>query len=160
MQIENNHQKLLYQRYYQKVFGYVIKKVSDRADAEDITSEIFLKILSKPDGFDPNQKGAATYVFRTMQTTLVDFYRKRRILFVPLDEAAESAEQDADYDELLKALDDALDTLSDREQSIVILHYYYGLSHKEIAQRMMLSYANVRQLCHTALQKMKKLIFA
>lgn len=156
MQVRQSDHEVVYQRYFNKVFGYVIKRVSSRADAEDIASEIFLKLLSRPNGFDPDQKGASTYVFRTMQTTLTDYYRSCRITFEPLDENTENTDRDEDYDELLTVLDHALETLPKREQSIVVLHYYHGLSHKEIAEKMQLSYTNVRQLCHTALLKLRK----
>lgn len=154
--MECNNQEVVYEHYFNKVFGYVFKRVPCKADAEDITSEIFLKLFSRPDGFDPTQKGASTYVFRVMQTTLADFYRNHKIAFEALDEIAEQADRNEDYDELLTALTQALDTLSERERSIVVLHYYYGLSHKEIAVKMNLSYTNVRQLCHTALRKLRK----
>lgn len=156
MQVRQNDHEAVYQRYFNKVFGYVIKRVACRADAEDIASEIFLKLLSRQGGFDPDQKGASTYVFRTMQTTLTDYYRSHRIIFEPWDEMEEKITCEEDYDELVTTLDHALGTLPEREQSIVILHYYYGLSHKEIAEKMKLSYTNVRQLCHTALQKLRK----
>lgn len=156
MQVRQNDHEVVYQRYFNKVFGYVIKKVSCRADAEDIASEVFLKLLSRPEGFHPDQKGASTYVFRTMQTTLTDYYRNHRITFEPLDEMEEKIAHGEDCDELLTALDSVLSTLPEREQSIVVLHYYYGLTHREIADRMKLSYTNVRQLCHTALQKLRK----
>lgn len=156
MQDKHNNQEVVYQRYFNKVFGYVFKRVSCKADAEDITSEIFLKLFSRPEGFDPEQKGASTYVFRVMQTTLADFYRNNMIAFEELDDIAEQVNQNEDYDELLTTLAQALDALSERERSIVVLHYYHGLSHKEIAGKMNLSYTNVRQLCHTALQKLRK----
>lgn len=146
----------VYKTYFNKVFGYVIKRVTCRADAEDITSDIFLKLLSRPEGFDPERKGASTYVFRVMQTTLTDYYREKKIAFEPLDEIAEVADREDDYDELLDELNNALDKLSEREQSIVILHYYHGLSHKDIADKMNMSYTNTRQLCHTALKKLRK----
>ena len=71
----------------------------------------------------------------------------------------EEADGSANLDELLESLNSALDALTERESAIVILHYYHGLSHKEIAGKMHLSYANARQLCHVALKKLRKEIF-
>ena len=146
----------VYSRYYDKVFGYVQNRVRNKADAEDITSEVFLKIFSKPDALDLKRPGASTYIFRVMQTTLADFYRRNRIVCVPLEEVVDETEEGEDLDALLVSLDKALDTLEKRERAIVILHYYHGLSHKEIAEKMHLSYTNVRQLCHVALKKLRK----
>lgn len=155
MQTKDSVQTEIYNRYFNKVFGYVMNQVRNRADAEDITSEVFLKIFSKSDEFDLERTGASTYIFRVMQTTLTDFYRKNSILFISTDEVADDIADEENADELLSALNEALATLPEREQAIVILHYYHGLSHKEIAQKMNLSYVNVRQLCHTALNKLR-----
>ena len=156
MQTKDSIQSEVYSLYYNKVFGYVLNRVHSRADAEDITSEVFLKVFSKSDEFDLHRSGASTYIFRVMQTTLADFYRKNRIVYASLDEVSDEIDETENLDELLTSLDDALDTLTERELAIVILHYYHGLSHKEVAKKMQLSYVNVRQICHVALEKLRK----
>ena len=156
MQTKDSIQSEVYSLYYNKVFGYVLNRVRSRADAEDITSEVFLKVFSKSDEFDLHRSGASTYIFRVMQTTLADFYRKNRIVYTSLEEVSDEIDETENLDELLTFLDDALDTLTERELAIVILHYYHGLSHKEVAKKMQLSYVNVRQICHVALEKLRK----
>ena len=156
MHTKDNIQTEVYSLYYNKVFGYVLNRVHNKADAEDITSEVFLKIFSKSDELDLERPGVSTYIFRVMQTTLADFYRRNRIVYIPLEEVAGKTDEVEDLDELLVALDNALDTLEERELAIVIMHYYHGLSHKEISEKMNLSYTNVRQLCHVALKKLRK----
>ena len=156
MQTKDSIQSEVYSLYYNKVFGYVLNRVRSRADAEDITSEVFLKVFSKSDEFDLHRSGASTYIFRVMQTTLADFYRKNRIVYTSLEEVSDEIDETENLDGLLTFLDDALDTLTERELAIVILHYYHGLSHKEVAKKMQLSYVNVRQICHVALEKLRK----
>ena len=156
MQTKDSIQSEVYSLYYNKVFGYVLNRARSRADAEDITSEVFLKVFSKSDEFDLHRSGASTYIFRVMQTTLADFYRKNRIVYTSLEEVSDEIDETENLDELLTSLDDALDTLTERELAIVILHYYHGLSHKEVAKKMQLSYVNVRQICHVALEKLRK----
>ena len=156
MQTKDSIQSEVYRLYYNKVFGYVLNRVHSRADAEDITSDVFLKVFSKSDEFDLHRSGASTYIFRVMQTTLADFYRKNRIVYTSLEEVSDEIDETENPDELLTFLDDALDTLTERELAIVILHYYHGLSHKEVAKKMQLSYVNVRQICHVALEKLRK----
>ena len=156
MQTKENKQEEIYNLYYNKVFGYVMNRVQNRANAEDITSEIFLKLISKSEEFDLKKPGASTYIFRVMQTTLTDFYRKNKMVYTSLEEIADEVDKTEDMDAELEILNRALDVLSERELAIVILHYYHGLSHKEIAGKMHLSYTNVRQLCHVALKKLRK----
>ena len=52
--------------------------------------------------------------------------------------------------------DNALETLSEREKEIVILHYYDGLKHIEISKKLGLSYTSERQICHVAIKKLRK----
>lgn len=148
----------LYRLYHDKVFGYLLSRLGNRADAEDITSEVFLKLYSKSDDFDLERKGAASYIFKAMQSTLFDFYRKNnKTSFVPLDELKMGDESDdEDLDDTIELLDKALDTLSPRERDIIILHYYDGLGHKEISEKMGLSYTNVRQISHVAIKKLRE----
>lgn len=154
--MSNSARETLYTRYYDRVFGHVLRHVRNRADAEDITSEVFLKLFSLAEEVDPERVGAASYVFRVMETVLADHYRKNRFLVTPLDELGETLSGEDEPDALLTSLDHALETLPQREMEIVVLHYYYGLSHKEIAEKMHLSYGNVRQLCHGALVKLRR----
>ena len=157
MQTKNNLSADIYTQYHDRVFGYVLNRVHNRYDAEDITSEVFLKIYSVAGGFDLYRKGAASYIFRVMQTTLVDFYRKSEAPCAPQEEFADIPD-DEDLDDTLAELDSALDTLTERERGIVILYYYHGLSHKEISQKMHLSYTNARQLCHIAIKKLRNVM--
>lgn len=152
MRTSDNAQEV-YERWHERVFAYVLSRVRSRADAEDITSEVFLKLLAGAEDFDPDRVGASSYVFRAAQTAIADHYRKEHVLFTPLDDIAETLGDEPDA--MLEALDHALGKLPEREAEIVMLHYYYGLSHREIAGRMRLSYANVRQLCHTALVRLR-----
>ena len=156
MQTNGSFQTEVYDLYYNKVYGYVLNRVRSKADAEDITSDVFLKLLSKSDEFDLNRPGASTYIFRVMQTTLADFFRENRPVYLSLEEFADETDESENLDELLESLNSALDTLTERELAIVILHYYHGLGHKEIANKMRRSYANVRQVCHVALKKLRK----
>lgn len=159
MQVEKMDQAMLYTLYRDKVFGYIMNRLRNRAESEDLTSEVFLKLYSMSNGFDLERSGAATYVFKVMQSVLIDFHRKKRIICTELEEALNSLIHFDDYGDLneqLVALDNALETLSEREKEIVILHYYDGLKHIEISKKLGLSYTNERQICHVAIKKLRK----
>lgn len=154
MQTGNDDRAQLYTKYHDKVFGYVMNRLQNRAEAEDVTSDVFLKLYSRPEKIEIGREGVSTYVFKVTQSVLYDHYRKNKDVCAPLDDVAHF-DDTGDLDEMLEYLNDALDTISVREKEIVILHYYDGLDHKEIALRMGLSYTNVRQICHVALKKLK-----
>lgn len=155
MQAGKEKQAALYTLYHDKVFGYILNRLHDRNDAEDITSEVYLRLFSKSDGFDLDHNGASTYIFKVTQSVLADFHRKKKIVCTQLEDIAHFDEKD-DLDDMLVHLNNALETLSEREKEIVILHYYDGLGHKEISKKMGLSYTNERQICHVAIKKLRK----
>ncbi len=158
MKAETN-QATLYTLYHDKVFGYIMNRLHNRVDSEDLTAEVFLKLFSLPNGFDFKRYGASTYVFKVMQTVLADFYRQKKIVCMELEAVFSSLVHFDDYgdlDEELVHLDNALNTLTEREKEIVILHYYNGLKHIEIAKKLGVSYTNERQICHIAIKKLRK----
>lgn len=146
----------LYNKYYDRVFGYLAARLVNRADAEDLTSEVFLRLCSRDREIDPDKTGCSSYVFKVMRSVFADFYRRNRAPFQELIEVP--VYDDTDIDETLEHLEKALSTLPLREQTVVILHYYDGLSHKEIAHRMGLSHTNVRQICHSAIKRLRKIM--
>ena len=148
----------LYTDYRDKVFGYLLGKTGNRDTAEDLCSDVFLKIYEKLDSFDETKASLSTWIFTVMRNTLIDFYRTRKVLEeVPEDVTDESSvEEEVCDNEELELLAKALETLEERERDIVILHYYSGVSLKEIASRMGISYSYSKVLHNKALAALKK----
>lgn len=148
----------LYNTYYAKVLGFIRSKVGDPELAADLCADVFVKVCAKIDNFDEEQASASTWVFSIARNRLIDYYRTRRVL----EEIPETLADDGLLeDELcekqeLETLADALEALPERERDVIILHYYSGLTLKEIADRMRLSYGYVRVVHGKALEEMKK----
>lgn len=148
----------LYADYREKVFGYLLGKVGNRDLAEDLCSDVFLKIYEKLDSFDETKASLSTWVFTVMRNTLIDYYRTRKVTEeVPEELSADfSVEEEVCQSEELELLAKALETLPERERDLIILHYYSGVSLKEIALRMGISYTYVKVLHNKALTALKK----
>ena len=148
----------IYRDYYGKVFGYILSKVSNRQDAEDIATDVFVKIYSKLDTFNESKASLSTWVYIVTRNTLTDYFRTRKVLAeIPEDiEDEASAEDKICNAEMLEILTNALETLEKRERDIIILHYYSGKTLKEIAERLSISYAYIKVLHNKALGEIKK----
>ena len=148
----------IYRDYYGKVYGYLLSKVSNRRDAEDLAADVFVKIYAKIDVLDESKASLSTWVYTVTRNTLTDYFRTRKVLAeIPEDmEDEASAEDEVCNAEMLEVLTNALETLEKRERDIIILHYYSGKTLKEIAERLGISYAYVKVLHNKALGEIKK----
>lgn len=147
----------IYTDFYQKVLNYVNSKVQNMTQAEDLTSDIFLKIYEKLDTFDESKSSLSTWIFTITRNTLTDYYRTRKVF----SEVPEDFRDDTCIDdelctsETLETLADALESLDERERDLIILRYYKGMTLTEIAERMDISYSYVKILHNKALSGMR-----
>ena len=146
----------LYTQYREPVFGYILKKVQNRADAEDILSEVFLKVHSNLQTYDPQKASLSTWIYTIAHNTVCSYYRSKRLQELPLDEEIVASSNDPVEQALLQELlAQALETLSQREQDIMVLYYYHDLPLKEIAIKMGITYTNAKFIKHQAISKLK-----
>lgn len=148
----------LYRQYSDKVFGYLSSQINNRQDAEDLASDVFLKVFEKLDSFDESKASLSTWIYTITRNTLTDYYRTRRV-FEEVPETLENGgcvEDEVCNAEMLETLASALQALEERERDIIILRFYSGKTLKEIAEQMDISYAYVKVLQNKALGNLKK----
>ena len=147
----------LYEQYYGKIMSYIRSRVNDPTTAEDLCSDVFTKVCAGIDSFDSDKASVSTWIYTIARNTLTDYYRTRRV-FEEIPEEFEDGsdiEEDVCSEDMLERLADALETLDERERSIVIQHYYSGKTLGEIAKRLGISYAYVKVLHNKALSRLR-----
>ncbi|MBQ0059539.1 MAG: RNA polymerase sigma factor, partial [Lachnospiraceae bacterium] len=124
----------LYAEYYKKVLAYLNGRVNDYYLAEELASDVFLKVFEKLDKFDDTKASVSTWIFTITRNTLIDYFRTRRVHSeIPEDISTESdIEENYCKNEMLETLADALESLPERERDLIILHYYSGQTLKEV----------------------------
>lgn len=147
----------IYTQYAEKVRGYIVGKTNNSQLAEDLCSDVFIKVYEKIDSFDPTKSSVSTWIFTITRNTLIDYYRTRRVFSeVPEElEDDQSIEDDVCNQEQLEILAKALEHLDERQRNIIVLRYYSGKTLKEIAQTLDISYAYVKILHNKALGELK-----
>ena len=150
----------IYLEYKEKVFRYVRGKVSNVADAEDVTSEIFLKIQTSLDSYDEEKATLSTWIYTITHNTVCNYYREQSRRALSLDENALYSDTDGVMaeieNEILKEqLAVALETLTEREQDIIVLYYYHEIPLQDIAIKMGITYTNAKFIKHNAIKKLK-----
>ena len=132
-------------------------KVGNRADAEDLTSEVFQTAL-RPLRLSSTKPEVRAYLLLTAKTALASHWRRRlghpvTTIDPATDIAAmtETSEQDASSDAPARA-DKILMALPERYRRILQLRFLEACSIKEAAQTMQISVSNAKVLQHRALR--------
>ena len=158
---KTNVMEKIYLEYREKVFRYVRGKVRNLADAEDVTSEIFCRVLSSLDSYDEEKSTLSTWIYTITHNTVCNFYREQSKRALSLDENALPSDTDDGViseieNEILKEnLAKALETLTEREQDIIVLYYYHEIPLRDIAIKMGITYTNAKFIKHQAIGKLR-----
>ena len=148
----------IYTDYHKKVLGYIVHKTNDIHAAEDLCSEVFLKVYEKLDTFDESKASISTWIYTITRNTLTDYFRTRKVSAEIPETLCDtsSPEDEICNSETLEILAKALSKLDERERDIIIMRYYSGKTLTETAQLMNISYSYVKVLQNKALSELKK----
>jgi RNA polymerase sigma-70 factor, ECF subfamily len=132
----------LYRRVAPAVFGLVGKVVRSPAQAEEVAQEVFVEVWRSASRFDPGRGTARSWIMTCAHRRAVDRVRSaeraarrddlagRRDQGRPYDEVAEEVESSLERERVRRSLD----TLTELQREAVVLAYYGGHTHREIAQ--------------------------
>lgn len=149
----------IYKDFLPKVSSYVRSHVKNIQDAEDLISEIIVKISSKFATFDSNKASVSTWIYTITRNTVCDYYRSsssRRSRVDDIDKVHIAQAKNTFVEDRLEVLHQCLKKLPQKEHDVIILRFYYGYEPAEIASIMKISYSNVCVIQHRALDKMKQ----
>lgn len=148
----------IYRDYHSKVLGYIRSKINNLQDAEDLAADVFVKVYEKYDSFDNTKASVSTWIFTITRNAVIDYFRTSKDYDeVPETIAADtSVEDEVCNNDMLDSLAKALRNLEERERDIIVMRYYEGVSLKDIADKMGISYAYVRVLQNKALQALRE----
>jgi RNA polymerase sigma-70 factor (ECF subfamily) len=160
----------LYESSVEQIYKFIYFKLGNREDAEDITSQVFIKAANLLD-ITQDDRSRLAWLYQVARTTITDFWRHYyKIPTASLD----ALEQDtmfqvADAPILLGGIDDGenmvatgtvdslLATLPENYRRVLEFRFLKSYSLKETAAAMDITEANVKVLQHRALQKASKL---
>jgi RNA polymerase sigma factor (sigma-70 family) len=152
----------LYEQFLPGVFQYVSYRVGDKNAAEDVTSDIFSKALTKFDRFDPRKAAFSTWIFSIARNTVIDYYRSRgRTLNFgeetdPITAAStDSTEEELSREEERQKLRQCISQLKPNEQELISLKFSSELNNREIARLTGLSESNVGVILCRAVRKLR-----
>ncbi len=152
----------LYDRHHEPIFCYVLVRVSDRSLAEDLTGEVFARMVTGLAGYRLTEIPFRAWLYRVAHNLVVDHYRKEKgRQAVPLEHAADlsdPADNPASTVErqlTLEQVQSALSELDPSQREVVELRFLCGLSLREVALALDKTLAAIKSLQHRGLKALR-----
>jgi RNA polymerase sigma-70 factor (ECF subfamily) len=149
----------VFAKYVDPIHRFIYSRVGNREDAEDLTSEVFLKATRLLDRERP-EASVATWLFTVARTVLADHWRRyyRGGASIEFDETRlgdipDRPQSSEPSEASVKMVERVLGALSDRYRRVLELRFLQGYSIQETAQEMGLTPENVKVIQHRALAK-------
>ena len=154
--------------YQEKLLKFILSRISNFSEAEDLLQESFFKIWKNADFFDEKKSTLKTWVYSITKNTITDFLRKRKLNILSfgnllklqgkgkIDGSVFENEESLVKEE--RDLFEALKRLKGDEREIIHLRYFSELSIKEISEVLKMNENTVKTKIKRALEKMKVIL--
>ncbi len=158
-------------RYASAAINVAARLVHDRAVAEELAQDAFVRAFARLDSYDPERRFSAWF-FRVLHNLVIDHLRRRRVETVsldaltadgysgPPDTGTASPEDELERRGLAAALEDALGRLRQEYREVVVLRYQQGLTVEEVAETLDLPEGTVKTFLHRARKELAGLLTA
>lgn len=137
-----------YPRLFRRIYGYLALRITTSADAEDLTSEVFIKAYNKLKLYEETSGTLEQWLMGITKNALIDFFRKRKPT-VDLESIAEMPEQSpihvSDRIDAQSAAAAIAQTLTAEQHLLMTLRHVDGFTHAEIAEILGKSETAVRK---------------
>jgi RNA polymerase sigma-70 factor, ECF subfamily len=145
----------LYARYAEDVWRYVESIVHDPHEAEDITQNVFAKLITAIRKYEEQTVPFTAWIMRVARNATLDYLRSRRQLPVEEVRASDGDEAPLEFDRR-QCLKQALAALPADQRRVLILRHVVGLSPRDIARRLGKTESSVQGLHHRGRASLKE----
>ena len=152
----------LYLIHFDRIYGYLHMSVGNRHDAEDLTTQTFLRMLESIGRFRWQSAPFSAWLFRIAHNLAMDHFRARR-RWQPEEEVPEqpgseepSAELEAMKSIGRQSMLDLIDRLSPEQQQVLTLKFVFGFANADVANILDKTEGAIKSLQHRALASLQK----
>jgi RNA polymerase sigma-70 factor (ECF subfamily) len=154
----------LYLIHFDRIYSYLHVSVGNRHDAEDITTQTFLKMLESIGKFRQGSAPFSAWLFRIAHNLAMDHFRAHR-RWQPEEEVPEpagseqpSAEAEAIEEIGRQSMLELIDTLSHEQKQVLTLKFVFSFSNADVATILGKTEGAIKSLQHRALASLQKQI--
>jgi RNA polymerase sigma-70 factor (ECF subfamily) len=156
----------LYDRYNRLVFSLALAIVNDRLTAEEITLDVFMRVWQKAGTYRADQAKVSTWLTHIARHHAIDILRRRSVrpdyyaapwedATLPAGSPQQDPEESAELSLRRKRIHAALARLPLDQKQALMLAYFGGYTHQQIAEALKQPLGTVKTRLRLALQKLR-----
>ena len=147
----------LYENNFERVYAFIARRVRDRHEAEDLTSEVFHQALANLSRFEWRGVPFAAWLFRIATNAIIDQAKRaaKETDFAGRDEPTEVSPLEVEEMEQRGRLFKLVDRLSEDQRRVIVLRFAEEKSIREVAHDLSRTEGAVKQLQFRALQNLR-----
>jgi RNA polymerase sigma factor (sigma-70 family) len=154
---------LLFDRYHRRIFNFLVRMMADRMAAEDVTQNVFLRMLKYRNSYNPGLK-FQTWIYQVARNAFADHYQQQKqskAVSVNIEkmENEPDIENALQQEETEKRLIRALAQVPDGYRELIVLTRFQHLKYEEVARLMDMTVANVKVKVHRAIGQLRENYF-
>lgn len=153
----------IFATYYKRIYNYIYYRINSHHSAEDLTSQIFEKVMRRIDTYDKKKAPFEVWLFVIAKNVVNDYFRElKKNKFFSIDSIKElksskkSPEDITVTEETNEQLLKALKSLDMRERNIIALKFGANFKNVEVAEILNLTESNVGVILYRLMKKLKK----
>ena len=160
-------------RHKRDIFQFIMSRVRNYESASDLTQDVFVKLFKSADSYSAFGK-FRPWLFRIAQNVVIDEHRKQQkctilslntnmasdqnevsTLLDCLEDQSADPSEELEFIELQNIINQAVNSLPEKQRAALVLCQYHGMSYKEIAVIQKCPIGTVKSRIHNALTKIR-----
>jgi RNA polymerase sigma-70 factor (ECF subfamily) len=154
----------LYEAYFHRIYAFIVSRVRQRAEAEDLTSEVFHKALAGLAKFEWRGTPFSAWLYRIAANAIADrghrpVFEQQHLPDLPdLPDPADLPPAELEAAERRARLFQSVDALAADQRRVILLRFAGQKSIREIARELKRSEGAVKQLQFRALENLRRMV--
>jgi RNA polymerase sigma-70 factor (ECF subfamily) len=151
--------EVLYKQYYKPVLNFIMQKMHNVENAEELTNDTFIKASEKMYQFNPEKSNISTWLHNIAKNLVIDFYRKDesdKVInvsnfvdesgneFMQIEDMNNKSDESLENKELLQAVQKAMSQLKPKYQKIAQMFFIEDQPYPEIAEALQMPIGSVK----------------
>jgi len=144
----------IFNSYYDRIYSFTLVRVGNVHDAEDIVSNVFVKVAEKQHTYKPEKAAFSTWIFTIAVNEIKKHYRSGKNIY-SIEIMTELADQFVIDEEILRKEEKTrlfceINKLNKKQKNAILLKYFGAMSYSQIAEFLGTSESNVGFILNSA----------